>query len=118
MKYPEYSTIRFEMDGGTAIITLDRPDKMNAFNDQLSGELDDVFSIMEKDDDVKVIVLTGNGKAFCAGGDVKAMAEAEDPTEFLAGLANGIHRPIMRIDRKSTRLNSSHIPLSRMPSSA
>ncbi len=97
MKYPKYSAIKFEMDGGTAIITLDRPDKMNAFNDQLSGELDDVFSIIEKDDDVKVIVLTGSGRAFCAGGDVKAMAEAEDPTEFLAGLSSGIHRPIMRM---------------------
>lgn len=97
MKYPEYSTIKVEMDRGIATITLNRPEKMNAFNDQLSGELDDTFAIMEKDDDVKVIVLTGSGKAFCAGGDVKAMAEAENPSEFLAGLSNGIHRPIMRM---------------------
>ena len=97
MIYPEYSAIKVEVDEGIAIITLNRPEKMNAFNDLLSGELDDTFAIMEKDDDVKVIILTGSGKAFCAGGDVKAMAEAKDPTEFLAGLANGIHRPIMRM---------------------
>ncbi len=97
MKYPEYSSIKAEIEGGIAIITLDKPEKMNAFDDILSAELDDVFAKLEEDDDVNVIVLTGTGKAFCAGGDVKAMAEAGKPTEFLGELASGIHRPIIRM---------------------
>ncbi len=97
MNYPEFGSIKVELDNGIAIITLNKPEKMNAFDDILSAELDDTFAIMEKDEDVKVIILTGSGKAFCAGGNVKAMAEAEEPVEFLGGLASGIHRPIIRM---------------------
>ena len=80
-----------------AVIRMNRPERMNAFDDQVSAELDDILGICEDDKEVKVIILTGTGKAFCAGGDVKAMAEAENPTEFLGNLAGGIHRPIIRI---------------------
>ncbi len=92
-----YKTLKVDMDGGKAIITLDRPDRMNAFDDELSAELDDIFGICEDDDSIKVIILTGTGKAFCAGGDVKGMAESKKPTEFLGNLVTGIHRPIIRI---------------------
>ena len=93
----EYKTLEVEQKGGIATIRLNRPERRNAFDDQVSGELDDIFGICEDDPEVKVIILTGSGKAFCAGGDVKEMANAEDPKEFLENLAAGIHRPIMRI---------------------
>ena len=49
------------------LITLNRPDKLNTFNEQMRAELEEVYSLIDKDPRVKVVVLTGAGKAFCAG---------------------------------------------------
>lgn len=69
-----YNAIILETDGHVANIRLNRPEKHNAINAELSGELIECLSALEADDDVRVIVLTGAGeKAFCAGAD---MAEA------------------------------------------
>lgn len=63
-------TVRVDSEGAIALITLDRPDRMNAMNDQL---LDDLLAAVESaasEPGVRVIVLTGSGRAFCAGGDM------------------------------------------------
>jgi enoyl-CoA hydratase len=68
------NAILFERDGHVATVRLNRPDKHNAINAQMSAELIACLDALEADDDVRVIVLTGAGeKAFCAGAD---MAEA------------------------------------------
>lgn len=92
-----YNTIEVEKDEGKVIITLNNPDKRNALDCEMSSELDDALSKCEDDDSVKVIIITGAGKAFCAGGDVKAMAETIDPKEFLANLSGCIHQLVTRI---------------------
>jgi len=61
---------------GIATITLNRPEVYNAFNDPLSYELQDALKQVEKDAAVRAIVLTGAGKAFCSGQDLKASREA------------------------------------------
>ncbi|SEK72738.1 2-(1,2-epoxy-1,2-dihydrophenyl)acetyl-CoA isomerase [Chitinophaga rupis] len=61
---------------GIATITLNRPEVYNAFNDPLSYELQDALKQVEKDTAVRTIVLTGAGKAFCSGQDLKASQEA------------------------------------------
>lgn len=61
---------------GIATITLNRPEVYNAFNDPLSYELQDALKQVEKDTAVRAIVLTGAGKAFCSGQDLKASQEA------------------------------------------
>jgi enoyl-CoA hydratase len=69
-----YNAIILERDGQIATIRLNRPDKHNAINAEMSAELIECLGAIEADDDVRVIVLTGAGeKAFCAGAD---MAEA------------------------------------------
>ena len=69
-----YNAIILERDGQIATIRLNRPDKHNAINAEMSAELIECLDALEADDDVRVIVLTGAGeKAFCAGAD---MAEA------------------------------------------
>lgn len=65
---PEH--LRFAVDGGVAVITLDRPEKRNAFSRQMGRELVDAYHRCDTDDDVRVVVLTGTPPAFCAGADL------------------------------------------------
>lgn len=69
--------ILYEVKERVAYITLNRPDVFNAFNDAQSYELQDALKQAEKDASVRVIVLTGAGKAFCSGQDLKAIAGVE-----------------------------------------
>ena len=64
--------IRYEVDGGTATITLHRPDKLNAFTGTMARELVAVFDQADADDSVRVVLLTGAGRGFCAGADLTA----------------------------------------------
>lgn len=61
----------YEKKDGVAVITLNRPDKLNSFNDELSFALIDALKEAEKDKDVRAIVLTGAGRGFCAGQDLQ-----------------------------------------------
>jgi len=67
----DYSQIRYEVADSIATITLDRPDRMNAFTDVMMRELIDAFDQVDADDDVRVVIVTGAGeRAFCAGADL------------------------------------------------
>jgi len=68
----------YEKRGGVAIITLNRPKALNAVNGALSTALGNHLEQAENDDEVRVVVLTGTGRAFCAGADLKAIAAGED----------------------------------------
>lgn len=68
--------INYEIKSGVGIITLNRPDKFNSFNRQMATELQQALDSAANDKNVRAILLTGNGKAFCAGQD---LAEAIDP---------------------------------------
>jgi 2-(1,2-epoxy-1,2-dihydrophenyl)acetyl-CoA isomerase len=68
--------LRAEIDGGVAVITMNRPDRRNAFSKAMVSALGQVLAQVEADDAVGCVVLTGAGGAFCAGGDVKNMAAA------------------------------------------
>lgn len=69
-----FDTLRLEQDGGVATLTLNRPESRNALNRQMAGELADALAALREDPEVRVLLLTGAGEAFCAGGDVKDMA--------------------------------------------
>lgn len=72
--YGRYRTLLIEKDAnGVALVTLNRPEKRNAVNSEMHTELENVFVDLSNDDDVRAIVLTGAGSAFCAGGDVEGM---------------------------------------------
>lgn len=68
------ATVTYEMNQGVAVITLRRPDQLNAVNSAMREGITDAFNRFELDDDAKVAILTGEGKAFCAGADLKEMA--------------------------------------------
>lgn len=87
-------------DGAVRIVTIDRPDAMNAMNQEVLEALDDVFTDIEPGDDVRAVVLTGAGdKAFCAGVDLKDMPlSAEQPlSEYREGL--GLFQNAVRVVR-------------------
>ncbi|MBU4055851.1 MAG: enoyl-CoA hydratase/isomerase family protein, partial [Proteobacteria bacterium] len=66
-----YETILYEKEEGIGIITLNRPKALNAITFQLKEEVSSVLDVIEKDFEVKVVILTGGTRAFCAGADIK-----------------------------------------------
>ena len=70
-----YETLITEVEGHVATITLNRPDAMNAFNNQLMDELTKALDTFEADTDIGCIIITGSSKAFAAGADIKEMRE-------------------------------------------
>lgn len=69
-----YKFLLYDVQRGIATISLNRPEVYNALNDEITFELQDAFKKVSKDDSVRVVVLTGSGKAFCSGQDLKAAA--------------------------------------------
>ena len=68
----EYTQIIYEVDDNVATITLNRPDKLNAFTGTMMYELIDAFDQVDADDDVRAVIVTGAGRGFCAGADLSA----------------------------------------------
>jgi enoyl-CoA hydratase/carnithine racemase len=71
-----YETLRYEIDDGVATITLSRPDKLNAFTVKMMDEMLDVLDRVDEDDGVRAAIVTGEGRAFCAGADLSEGADA------------------------------------------
>ncbi len=67
-----YETITYEIEGPLLILTLNRPDRLNAFTHVMRDELIDAFDRADEDDGVRAIIMTGAGRAFCAGADLAA----------------------------------------------
>ncbi|MBW7924128.1 MAG: enoyl-CoA hydratase/isomerase family protein [Burkholderiaceae bacterium] len=75
-----YQTIETALNQGVALIWLNRPEKRNAIDDRMIGELSDAFESAIDDDEVRGILLAGRGEAFCAGGDLQWMKRAREFT--------------------------------------
>src|SRR5258707_1537584 len=73
-----YETIKYEVAEQILTITLNRPDKLNAFNGTMQAELIDAFDAADKDDNVRAIIVTGAGRGFCAGADLSSGANTFD----------------------------------------
>mgnify|MGYP000754414582 CR=1 FL=1 len=94
-----YQTIRLERDGHVATLTLDRPDRLNAFNDTMVRELVAACDEIDADDSIRAVVVTGAGRAFCAGADLgggsqtfDAEARSKSDGDGEARWANGVRR--------------------------
>lgn len=85
MNYTRYKLVKIKKEGKVAVLTINRAEALNAINPQLHTELEDIFADVGRDDDIQAVVLTGSGRAFCAGGDVKGM----DAREFDGTLGAG-----------------------------
>src|SRR4051794_30263186 len=70
MTSPSYETILVEEDGGVVTVTFNRPDKMNSYNWRMGAESRHAIWSADQRDEVRAIVVTGAGRAFCAGADL------------------------------------------------
>ena len=87
-------TVSYEVSEAVATITLRRPDKLNAMNSAMREGIVAAFKRFEADDAAKVAILTGEGRAFCAGADLKEMAETKfgtPPAESIPHLGRTFH---------------------------
>ena len=73
-----FSQITCEIDGTIMVITLNRPDKLNAYTGAMGSEIEAAFRRADADDDVRAVIVTGSGRAFCAGADVSGGATSFD----------------------------------------
>jgi enoyl-CoA hydratase/carnithine racemase len=72
-----WETILLEKKEGVGVLTLNRPERMNAFDEKMEAEFVQVIQEVSQDDEIRVLVVTGAGKAFCAGADVGRMSSGE-----------------------------------------
>jgi len=90
----EYSFLNFELTDGVAVITLNRPDKLNSFNEGMAYELQEVLDVCMENEAVRAVLLTGAGRGFCAGQD---LAEAVAPdSAFIEEHVETKYNPIVR----------------------
>ncbi|MBI4339201.1 MAG: enoyl-CoA hydratase/isomerase family protein [Chloroflexi bacterium] len=75
-----YTSIHLERDGPMAVLTLNRPQALNALNSALRQEMEEALTLLEIDDDVRVVIITGAGRDFSAGGDIKEQVANADLT--------------------------------------
>jgi len=78
MKSQTFNTLLYSVKDGIATISLNRPEKLNAVTGEMLTELIEVFDYSDKDDQVKVVIITGSGRAFCAGADLSSGEDALD----------------------------------------
>ena len=98
----DFTDVRYHVDESVAVVTIDRPDRMNAFRGRTVEELIAAFRRAWADGDVAAVVLTGAGdRAFCAGGDMKQKAQTGDygPTESGIYEIEALHRLIRAIPK-------------------
>lgn len=96
----ELETIRYEVSGAVARLTLNRPKAMNAMNDQLAEDLYEAVMACDGDPSVRALIVTGEGRAFCAGGDVASFHENIDRApSLLKNLTTPLHAAISRMAR-------------------
>ena len=91
---PHYEQIRYALDDGVALLTLDRPEKLNAWTPRMAEELADAIERANTEASVGAIVVTGAGRGFCAGADMadtfQTRIEGEDPGANTAGGSGGM----------------------------
>jgi enoyl-CoA hydratase/carnithine racemase len=75
MATPTYQTLTYAVEDGVATVTLNRPEKLNAFNTQMMLDMIAVFGETDRDDAVRCVIVTGAGRAFCAGADLSGGAQ-------------------------------------------
>ncbi len=95
-----YTKLQLDKADGVATITLNRPERSNAFDDALIGEMHDALKNVERDAEVRCVVLTGAGKNFCAGQDLGAILdryETPQGVSFREHLQKGYHLMVARI---------------------
>jgi 2-(1,2-epoxy-1,2-dihydrophenyl)acetyl-CoA isomerase len=95
----DYSTLLFAVSDGLATITLNRPDEANALNLTMSQELMNAAIECDENPEIRAVLITGSGKMFSAGGDIKAFMAAESMPHLLKEMTLYLHGAISRFSR-------------------
>ncbi|CUR46708.1 2-(1,2-epoxy-1,2-dihydrophenyl)acetyl-CoA isomerase PaaG [Alloalcanivorax xenomutans] len=98
----EFATIEFDLEGGVATLALNRPERLNSFNEQMHQEVREALSVVEQDQAVRALLITGNGRGFCAGQDlsdrsVAPGAEVPDLGSSIETWYNPLIRTLQRL---------------------
>ncbi len=101
--YSRYLFIKVEKKDRVATVTLNRPDQLNAISKDMHHELEDIFVDIDRDDEVNAIIITGAGRAFSAGGDIKNMINAFDD--------NSLRTPMTHVKRLLLNLLALRKPI-------
>ena len=93
------STVDLEVveQGKIAMVGLNRPDALNALNTQFAADLGEVVDKLHEDEKIRAVIVTGKGRAFCAGGDLAEFRAAADPKQFIHDLAGSVHKSVLKI---------------------
>lgn len=100
----EAQLIEFDVESGIAVLKLNRPQVRNALNDEIVEKLHEMLDLVEREDELKALVLTGTGSSFCSGGDLAVLATITDPSDIalrhrrlvgLAGRIAGFSKPVL-----------------------
>jgi 2-(1,2-epoxy-1,2-dihydrophenyl)acetyl-CoA isomerase len=95
-----YETLGFELDGNVATITFDRPDSANTLNGTMAKELNDVSIVCDEDPTIRAVILRGNSRFFCAGGDLSDfLAQENNISAIIKVTAADLHLAISRFSR-------------------
>ena len=95
----DFQTILLTKENTIATITLNRPDAANGISPTSAKELAEAALICDNDTSIRCVILTGNGRFFCAGGDLKSMAASDDPKRTLKGMADDLHKATSQFAR-------------------
>jgi 2-(1,2-epoxy-1,2-dihydrophenyl)acetyl-CoA isomerase len=99
-----FTTIEFVIEDGLARLTLDRPDRLNSFNAQMHEEVREAMETVQRDDSIRCLLISGNGRGFCAGQDlsdrnVAPDADSPDLGESLEQKYNPLIRSLTRLEK-------------------
>ena len=93
-----YHTIEFEIGKGVAIVKLDRPDSLNSLTAEMHGELREALTLAAEDRSVRAVLLTGNGRGFCAGQDLNdRVVPAGEEMPDLGDSVDAFYNPLIRL---------------------
>jgi 2-(1,2-epoxy-1,2-dihydrophenyl)acetyl-CoA isomerase len=95
----EYHHIKVEVKDGVQVITLNRPDVLNSFHLPMAREVQDALGVAAADDAIRTVVLTGEGRGFCAGQDLAAVS-VDEPKDDLGETVRAQYNPIIRAIRR------------------
>jgi enoyl-CoA hydratase/carnithine racemase len=111
----EFSEIRYEVADGVATITLHRPDRLNAFTTTMARELMAALDATDADDNVRVVLMTGSGRGFCAGADLGRAGSTFDATDETRAAERADFATIGGVPRDGGGMVSLRIAASRKP---
>jgi 2-(1,2-epoxy-1,2-dihydrophenyl)acetyl-CoA isomerase len=106
MPEESYTALLFEVRDGVAHITLNRPEVYNALDATLARELAEVVGICRQESAVRAVILTGAGKAFCAGGDLRSFHAAQQTSAEFGGSDGGVLGPLHEAIRGFTQMDA------------